>query len=127
MLKVAETSDRDLIFDLVDLRIEELYQDFINADRQQKIILLNEDKGLMVAMCFQLGALKLATDVLWYVKPEHRHNSVGSELLEALEDWAKRVGCTHVSITSLDPTQGKEYFEERGYTFQGGMSYMKEI
>lgn len=33
----------------------------------------------------------------WYVRPEYRKHGVGRKLVEAVEDWAREMGCTEMA------------------------------
>lgn len=86
-----------------------------------------DNKGMIVghASKFLLGEVQIATEIAWWVNPEDRKGSVGKELLEAFEGWAKEQGCKLISMISIDDTLGS-YYEKCGYTLTE-RSYMKEI
>lgn len=45
--------------------------------------------------------LKLLTELLWWVAPEHRGSRAGHMLLDAFEAHGKKVGCDVVQMTRL--------------------------
>lgn len=126
MIKIATQEDHDQVLSLVQKRADEIFSDFMNSPQTEKIILVNDDDGILVGMCLSFGEYKLATDVLWFVDPVKRHEGMGSELLDAFEFWANRVGCNLIMITSLNPSGNKEYFEEKGYQLKS-MAYVKYV
>lgn len=108
-------------------KVRAFCQDFVLSDNAQKIVLLYEDVGLIagaVTPCM-FGDLLVATEVAWWVEPEHRKSNIGRELLDAFEFWGQRVGCKLITLSSLDESVGK-YYEKRGYRLQEH-AYVKEI
>lgn len=87
----------------------------------------DQNKGMIVghASKFLLGEVKVATEIAWWVNPEDRKTSVGKELLEAFEQWAKDEGCKIISMISIDETLGT-YYEKCGYKLTE-RSYMKVL
>ena len=126
MLKLAEPEDKELFVKLCSQRVEEVFDEFMDSPREEKIILFNDDVGVFVGMAFNSSKGKIATDVLWWVKPEERGQNKGSELLDAFEFWARKVGCDVVVMSSLHAEVGKEYFEEKGYALKD-VAYVKEL
>jgi len=104
-----------------------IIEDFLTAPNEEKIVLLEEDKGMIAGMVtpFIFGNLKVAAEVGWWVEPEHRKEGVGLNLLTAFEFWAKKVGCASVTMVSLDDELGK-FYERNGYTLYE-RAYMKEL
>lgn len=112
--------------DLAYPRVIEVLNEFLNANKEEKIIIVEEGKGIFIGSTFMLGNQKISTDVLWYVKPEFRKDGIGTQLLDAFEFWSQKVGVNLITMTSLNPSIGKEYFEKKGYTLQG-LAWHKEI
>lgn len=75
---------------------------------------------------------KVATEVMWWVYPEHRGRSRASiELLQAFEHWASMVGSSYVqmaSLASLDDSRGivEKIYKKFGYKTTE-INYIKEI
>ncbi len=44
---------------------------------------------------------RVATEMVWYVRPEHRKGTAAIRLLHAYEDWAELMGCQKVSLTCV--------------------------
>lgn len=125
-MRICELEDKPVLATMIAKRVDDLLDEFLTADKSEKVVIAKDDKGVMVAISFNTPGGKIATDVLWWVDKGKRHKGLGSELLAALEEWAKTVGCKFVYITSLNASVGKDYFEERGYT-QLGLAWVKEI
>src|SRR5687767_8203662 len=109
VMKFAENSPfKDYVEEAV---VRQIAEDLIETDNSQKIILLHGEEGLLAgqAIPFVFGTKLMATEVWWWVDPDARGKSVGKELLEAFEFWAKKVGCALITMSSLDETIGKYY------------------
>lgn len=76
-----------------------------------------------------IGRCKIATEIGWYVHPDHRHKGIARRLLDRYDDWAYREGCSH-SLTSamLNESfdQVKVAYEKRGYK-PVEMSFIREV
>ncbi len=59
----------------------------------------------------------LYVDILW-VDEAHRRQGLGSKLLRAAEDEAKRRGCHHVHLDTMS-WQAPEFYQKHGYTVIG--------
>lgn len=123
---IATIDNKEQILSLVTKRVDELIEEFTTAPKDEKIILIEEDKAILVGMTMPSRLGLLAVDVLWYVVPEERGNGLGSTLLDAFEYWAIKVGCDVISITTLNPSIGKEYFEQRDYKLID-LAYIKKL
>ena len=108
-------------------KIKKIAEGFLSSEHQDKIILLYDDIGMIVGLVspFMFGNNRVATELAWWIEPNERGKKAGKELLDAFEFWAKKVGCSIVTMMSLDDKIGK-YYEKRGYKLSE-MSYMKEI
>lgn len=89
---------------------------FIESDPSEKIILLYEDKGFLVAAItqFHFGTTKVATEVAWWVDPEYRAQGIGDQLIEAFEFWADKLGCKVKTLAFMDKDLSK-YMKKKGY------------
>jgi len=124
-LKFLENTEYNKHFSMEKLTavIEELILD----GGSTKIIILCEDKGMIVGIVnpFLYGTKLVATELGWWVEPEERKNGVGESLLKAFEFWAHKVGCSMITMISLDDELG-QYYEKKGYKLYE-RAYMKEI
>lgn len=86
-----------------------------------------DSKGMLVGYCseFLLGKIKTATELGWWVNPEDRKTSIGKELLQAFEEWAKEQDCKLITMISLDDALGS-FYEKCGYKLTE-RTYMKEL
>lgn len=126
MIRLASYDDFNTIMDMIDNFIEEAnFQEFydrdqvvgliteiLHSDQTKQVILINEDKGLIggTLSALPFTPKRIAVELMWWVKPEHRGSAVGQELLESFQNWARNVaGCEAVVMTSLDERVGKFY------------------
>jgi len=94
-----------------------LVLDILNCTPTERIIIFEQDVGFIAGAVtpFLLGTHTMATEIAWWVEPDHRGNGKGIELLKAFEYWAKVVaGCKLISMSSLDKTVEK-YYKKSGY------------
>lgn len=101
------------------LVVDTLVKSFLEEKDKVVFYVMDDDIPLGflagAAIPFMLGLDTIATEFAWWVDPEFRLNGVGSVLLEAFEIWAKEVGCSMISLSSMDKETGKIY-TDRGYT-----------
>ena len=99
----------------------------VKAPKEESIIFLYEDKGMLVGLKspFPFGDDFVATELAWWVEPEHRKTGVGWELLKIFEMWAKKVGCRYVTMIGLDKDIDK-FYKKAGYKAVE-RTYMKEL
>lgn len=154
-LKIAgPNEDIDTIYNLVKRAIVETpYKDLLLSDKEGKEgveLFLNMDQNSFVTILLQykdepvgiLAANKInnfpfaytmATELLWWVEPEHRKGIIPFKMVEAYEYWAKLVGCSYVCLSFVDKfktrnrTKLKNYYKKNlGYRLFEE-SYMKEL
>jgi len=140
-LKVATHEDFDVIHKMAmnflnsspykDLGNEDtiavLIADILNSPQNERIIIFSE-AGFIVgaAMPFLFGPHMLASEVAWWVEPDHRGNGEGLNLLSAFEYWAKNIAnCKLISMSSLDK-EVEKYYKKNGYKLYE-RAYMKVI
>ena len=128
MLRIATIDDFNLIREMADEFVETLaygkwchgkdidnvINNFLTEDNSTHIILLHGDDGMLWGTLgkFPFGPYVVATEFAWWVRVDKRKGKVGSELLEAFEEWARRVGADMVHMISLDERVGK-YYEKK--------------
>lgn len=85
------------------------------------------EHGMIAGMIteFIYGQDLVATELAWWVDPDHRGTSEGKELFDAFEQWARDNGCKYVTMISLDNTIGG-YYEKRGYALKE-QAYMRTL
>lgn len=98
-------------------------------------ILLVADTGEIVGMCGGLAhpvyfnhSHKSGQELFWWMKPGLR-DGTGRLLLEAMEDEARRIGCTSWSMIALDkvnPELTGRIYRRRGYR-ASEHSYIKRL
>tara|TARA_B100001094_G_scaffold332932_1_gene407395 strand:+ start:7224 stop:7691 length:468 start_codon:yes stop_codon:yes gene_type:complete len=68
---------------------------------------------LWLAPCSSVGV-----ELFWYVYPEHRKTRAGYLLFQALEAWAKDVGCDALTMVALDHLEADKIakvYRRKGY------------
>lgn len=140
-VRVATLEDIDLIMGLAsrflaaskyknmvfEEHLRPVIENFVTSPLHEKIIILHGDKGMIVGMVSPLLFVgpKVASEIAWWVEPEHRKTNVGTELLEAFEQWARNVDCSLIVMDAQNDKLGK-YYESKGYK-PTSFSYMKEV
>src|SRR3972149_4409509 len=81
-------------------KIKKIAEGFLSSEHQDKIILLYDDIGMIVGLVspFMFGNNRVATELAWWIEPNERGKKAGKELLDAFEFWAKKVGCSIVTM-----------------------------
>lgn len=59
----------------------------------------------------------VCSESMWWVNPEGRGLSIGSDLVEAAEAEAQELGCHKIVLSSLASSPGvvEQYYESKGY------------
>lgn len=103
-------------------------EDVLLSPQNQKIILLEPGVGFLAGtvLPFPFGPHLMASEIAWYIHPEHRGKKTGSEFLKAFEYWAKeKAGCKMVNMMCLDERLDK-YYTNNGYKLYE-RTYMKVL
>ena len=134
-LKQATIEDNDNVLAMVkEYAYTSPYKDKVNKEALELLVkefLVEKDKVVFyvvqdnlpigflagAAVPFMLGLDTVATEFAWWVHPDFRLNGVGSLLIEAFENWAKEVGCSMISLSSMDEATGEVYIK-RGYSLK---------
>jgi GNAT superfamily N-acetyltransferase len=108
-------------------KIRSLAEGFLKASKEQVIVLISEEDGMLIGIAspFLYGDVMSATEVVWWISPDNRGKKAGTELLEAFEFWAKKIGCKLMTVCCLDDRVGK-YYETKGFSLYE-RAYLKEI
>lgn len=108
--------------------IKLVIEDVLLSEQNEKIILLEPGVGFLAGtvLPFPFGPHLMASEIAWYIYPEHRGKKVGSEFLSAFEYWAKeKAGCKMVNMMCLDEQLDK-YYTNKGYKLYE-RTYMKVL
>lgn len=108
-------------------KLQDYIQSLIQTPKDKAIIFIVEDKGFLVASAseFLVGKILQATELAWWVDPNHRRSKVGKLLLEAFEYWAVKIGAKIKVMSCLDKSVAK-YYEKNGYKLYE-KAYFKEV
>lgn len=71
---------------------------------------------------------EIASEVIWYIKPEHRGSKLAIKMVKQFEEWANEQGAKYVSMVSqsnsdVDPSN---LYERLGYKLSE-KTYTKEL
>jgi|ERR1035441_877403 GNAT superfamily N-acetyltransferase len=88
-------------------------------------ILVAEDRGALIAFCtayLELNSVRFGQRC-WVedfaVDPERRSQGIGAALLNAVKEWARRAGATHLELDSgLARADAHRFYEREGGTRQ---------
>jgi len=72
---------------------------------------------------------KVANELIWWVDPHYRGSPDSFALIEAYEQWAKELKCTHIHLAHFENDLGKKvskYYKNMGYK-KVEVSYLKEL
>lgn len=142
MMRIASPSDSDLIFDMalkfvnqteyVGLYSEKGLRSLINrllsSAMSDAVVFVEDEVGMIggITSPFLFNPdLFVATEIAWWIEPEHRKSGKGKELLGAFEYWAAANGCAAVTMVALGDSVAKVY-EKAGYKLRENV-YMKEL
>jgi GNAT superfamily N-acetyltransferase len=115
-------------------KIEETLRGLISGDATKGIILVYVQDFKLVGMLaclateFIFSKEKYATELVWWVDPEHRKGP-GKELQEAFVYWANKIGCKYINMSLLenkDTKKLKNIYKKLGFKLME-QSWLKEI
>lgn len=100
------------------------------------LVLLMCDDEYVGFLCGEVGYMSryfqtepIASETLWWVRPDHRKSGKAKEMVEVFETWAKYAGCTFITMSNqaneMMDRVGKFYVDS-GYT-KLEESYMKKV
>ncbi len=84
-------------------------------------IVLFAEQGMAAAMAYPCWFNRehlTAQELFWWVEPEARGGTLGTELRQGLEDWAREKGCLTIEMGSLEgskPEALARYYSRQGY------------
>lgn len=129
---IIELDDQDIpeIIDLVRLAYLELpyslsleplrVSEFLKACPNRLMLGLVEFDGSLQGVllgCKTLlntSFLPVATELLWYVKPEYRRGKYALQMVREFEKWAKAEGCHMISMGNM----ANEYMDRTGKFYE---------
>ncbi len=97
--------------------------DFMASDKA--VLLVGEGQKGAVAMASTMAypvwfdnEHLTAQEVFWWVEPQHRGGSLGTELRQGLENWARNKGCLTMEMGALEASRPEalaHLYERQGY------------
>lgn len=110
---------RDLEFDPV--ASSGLFKAYLD-DKTRLIIILSEQedrpRGMVIGMCSTplFSSSKMSTEIAWWMDPEFRRTRDSLLLIEAYQDWSRRVGAKIIQVAMLDElTDLSGFYTKKGY------------
>lgn len=139
MLKLAEMEDLETVLNLSEQFLKTTYyKDLYNPEKVRYVletliespagvVIMMDDYGMLAgaASPFMFGLFDVASELGWWINPDKRKSGAGSVLLNAFEEWARRMNCKMITMISLDDEVSK-YYEKMGYSLHE-RTYIKEI
>lgn len=116
----VETPYSPLNLDLTKIRVS--LEKFIIEQGTDHLVLLSKSEGKVVgvlaAYAYEplFSRERMAIELFWYLKPEFRRGSRGTEMMDAYEYWARKAGCVLVQygVLASSPDGMKKLYERRG-------------
>jgi len=97
----------DMEFD--EHRLRSLFDHYLNISREQVMFIIAVDDGkpfgMIIGVADQLAFTKdkVSQEIAWWVDEDYRGSKMSIMLMKAYEDWARRIGCSHVQMSAVDP------------------------
>lgn len=113
---------------------ESTYALFLDLVEHGFIVVAEKGLDLVGMIGFMVGPFpmnkhyKVATEIMWWMEPEHRGTRVSLMLVQVAEQLAKIDDCYQVVMSALanSPKSIGKTYERLGYVYQEG-SYVKEL
>lgn len=122
-----------------DIRLEDNHLDSVfslftpeNIKTHMAVVLVKDEKivGILAAVATEGNhhfiTDKIATELMWYVYPDHRGTGHALKLVEAYEEWCRQFGVKYAAMTSLVDNDLQKLYKKLGYK-ACEIAYMKEI
>lgn len=99
-----------------------LFKTYLEGDRTRLIIILSEQdrrpRGMVIGMASNplFSDDLTSTEIAWWMDPEYRRSRDSLLMIEAYEDWSRRVGCKICQVAMLDEvTNLEKFYLKRGF------------
>lgn len=147
-VRIAEFEDAQRVVDLVNWGVAELKylgMKDVDADAILDVLAADIDESAVFLLCFNgipVGLLagvvsghpvfrndRAVTEMFWYVLPEHRVQKASTNLIDAYEFWARRIGAKFACMSHFHDKTGfrlKKVYDRRGYR-PIEYTYIKEL
>lgn len=113
--------------------VEDLLHVAVESNYEKVLVLLLVDNSTPVGLLIGYATTTpfshdlIASELAWYVSPNYRGQRKALDLVYAYEEWAKRIGCKHISMSLLTTlTDATKLYERLGYK-KTEISFMKEL
>lgn len=113
-------------------KVRSVAETVTDGDKDENVIILaldeeNVPRGILGAAVLYplLTDEKVAAELFLWVHPEYRKYGMGKWLLKALEQWGKKVGCSHVSVAKFN-NKSKNRSTHFGYQ-QAETTYIRKL
>lgn len=98
--------DKEHLFNVVANFNQENSQFFFMYDRQKNIVGLLA--GIVTDQHFLWAGTKIASELFWYVHPDHRGSKKALKLILEYEAWARSKGCRYITMAHFSNLLGKK-------------------
>lgn len=152
MIKIATLEDLDVLQDMCErfhlespysflqvnnLKVRESISSVLNQEKTQGIVLLGynlkeEPLGMVAGLRIEplFSREPIASELVWYIKPEFRGSRESLRLLQAFEYWARHVAKVKMiqlaCLSSLNPEKVGKLYNRMGYV-KHEEAYIKEL
>lgn len=103
-------------------RSYELFKAYLDGDKTRLIIILSEQdkkpRGMVIGMASEplFSDDLMATEIAWWMDPEYRRSRDSLLLIDAYQDWTRRIGCSITQVAMLDSvTDLSGFYKKRGF------------
>lgn len=113
---------------------EAFLRNIVTGNKMDSIVLValheGEPIGFLVGTSDEpaFSRARIAIELGWWIEPERRRTRASLLIYSAYEDWARRIGCSHVQGAYLPGVSPEldEFYKKRGYV-QVESSYLKVL
>lgn len=126
-----ESPYRDIPFS--ENKVWGLFSQYLSSDKTSLLCLLLRDGddvcGLIFCAVTELyfSEIKTASEIVWWVHPDHRMKRGSLLLFQAYEFWANKVGAKFTCAVSTEgTTQLDKFYKRSGYSLYES-TYVKQI
>lgn len=108
-----------------------LFKAYLEGDKTELIVIISEQdgeaRGMVIGMCSSplFSDDKMATEIAWWMDEDYRKTRDSLLLIEAYQEWARRVDAKVIQCAMLpDVTDLSRFYEKQGMT-RAEVSYIR--
>lgn len=99
-----------------------LFNAYLHGDKTSLVIILSEQderpRGMVIGMSSTplFSEDKMATEIAWWMDEEYRGSKDSLLMIEAYQEWSRRVGAKMTQVAMLDDlTDLSRFYTKKGY------------